>query len=63
MDVSAVSSASATAGSSADAASNKATLDYDTFLTLLVRADEEPGSDRADGFDRADRPACDLQPG
>jgi hypothetical protein len=26
-------------------------------------ADEEPGSDRADGCDGADRPACDLQPG
>ena len=37
MDVSAVSSASATAGSAADSASKKATLDYDTFLTLLVQ--------------------------
>jgi len=37
MDVSAVSSAASTAGSAAENASKKATLDYDTFLTLLVQ--------------------------
>ncbi|MEM5494493.1 flagellar hook assembly protein FlgD [Hoeflea sp. AS16] len=37
MDVSAVSSSSAAAGSAAESASKKATLDYDTFLTLLVQ--------------------------
>lgn len=37
MDISAVAAASRSQGTSAaDTASNKATLDYDTFLTLLV---------------------------
>jgi len=37
MDVSPVSTSTAAAGSVADTAAKKATLDYDTFLTLLVQ--------------------------
>jgi len=37
MDVSAVGSASSATSSAATTASNKAALDYDTFLTLLVQ--------------------------
>ncbi|EDQ34609.1 Flagellar hook capping protein [Hoeflea phototrophica DFL-43] len=36
MDISPLAAASRSQGSAADTAANKATLDYDTFLTLLV---------------------------